>query len=59
MQEIRVQTLGWEDPWWRYGNPVQYYCLKNPMNRGAWQATAYGLTELDTTQATERDNCMN
>ena len=29
------------------------------MNRGAWQATAYGFTELDTTQATERDNCMN
>ena len=22
-----------------YGNPVQYYCLKNPVNRGAWQAT--------------------
>ena len=24
------------------GNPVQYYCLGNPMDRGAWQATADG-----------------
>ena len=21
------------------GNPLQYSCLENPMNRGAWQAT--------------------
>ena len=21
------------------GNPLQYFCLKNPMHRGAWQAT--------------------
>ena len=21
------------------GNPLQYFCLKNPMDRGAWQAT--------------------
>ena len=31
------------------GNPLQYYCLGNPMGRGAWQATAYGVAELDTT----------
>ena len=24
------------------GNPVQYSCLENPMDRGAWQATAHG-----------------
>ena len=24
------------------GNPLQYSCLGNPMNRGAWQATAHG-----------------
>ena len=23
------------------GNPVQYSCLENPMNRGAWQATVH------------------
>ena len=24
------------------GNPLQYSCLENPMNRGAWQATVHG-----------------
>ena len=32
------------------GNPLQYSCLINPMDRGAWQATVHGVTnELDTT----------
>ena len=30
------------------GNPLQYCCLRNPMNRGAWQATVHGVTESDT-----------
>ena len=25
------------------GNTLQYSCLENPMDRGAWQATAYGV----------------
>ena len=25
------------------GNPFQYSCLGNPMDRGAWRATAYGV----------------
>ena len=30
------------------GNPLQYFCLGNPMDRGAWQATIHGVTkELD------------
>ena len=24
-------------------NPLQYYCLENPMDRGAWQATVHGV----------------
>ena len=28
------------------GNPLQYSCLENPMNRGAWQATVYGVTRV-------------
>ena len=33
------------------GNPLQYSCLGNPMDRGAWQATVHGVTkELDTTK---------
>ena len=32
------------------GNLPQYSCLGNPMDRGAWQATVYGVTkELDMT----------
>ena len=27
------------------GNPLQYSCLENPMDRGAWQATALGVTK--------------
>ena len=26
-------------------NPLQYSCLENPMDRGAWRATAYGVTK--------------
>jgi len=27
------------------GNPLQYSCLENPMHRGAWWATADGVTK--------------
>ena len=27
------------------GNPPQYSCLENPMDRGAWQATLHGVTK--------------
>ena len=33
------------------GNPPQYACLENPMDRGAWRAMVHGLTkELNTTE---------
>ena len=32
------------------GNPLQYSCLGNPMDRGAWQAIAHGVVESDTTE---------
>ena len=28
------------------GNPPQYSCLGNPMNRGAWQAAVHGLARV-------------
>ena len=31
-----------------HGNPLQYSCLKNPMNRGAWQATVHGVVKGQT-----------
>ena len=27
------------------GNPLQYSCLENPMDRGAWQAKAHGVAK--------------
>ena len=30
------------------GNPLQYSCLDNPMDRGAWLATTHGVKESDT-----------
>ena len=32
------------------GNPLQYSCLENPMDRGAWRATVHEITESDTTE---------
>ena len=32
------------------GNPLQYSCLENSMNRGVWQAAVHGVTESDTTE---------
>ena len=30
------------------GNPLQYSCLENPMNRGGWQATINGVIKSQT-----------
>ena len=32
------------------GNQLQYSCLENTMDGGAWQATVHGVVELDTTE---------
>ena len=33
-----------------HGNAIQYSCLENPMDRGAWLATVHSVTESDTTE---------
>ena len=35
------------------GNPLQYSCLENPMDRGAWQATVYAVTRVRHDLATK------
>ena len=39
-----VPGLG-RSPEGRHGNSLQYPCLGNPMDRGAWQATAHRVTK--------------
>ena len=34
-----------------HGNPLQYSCLENPEDRGAWQATVHQVAETDTDEA--------
>ena len=33
-----------------HGNPLQYSCLENPMDRGAWWATVHGVAGWDMTE---------
>ena len=35
------------------GNPLQYSCLENPMDRGAWQATVHEITRVGQDLATK------
>ena len=49
---IRDMSLipGSENPpaWRGNGNPLQYSCLENPMDRGAWWATVHGVAKSQT-----------
>ena len=62
MKETWVQSLGSEDPdppGVGHGNPLQFSCLENPMDRGAWRATVHrGCKESNMTEATQHaDTC--
>jgi len=49
MRETSVRSLGWEaSPGEGNGNPLQYSCLENPMDGGAWWATVHGVTKSQT-----------
>ena len=51
MQEI---SPGWgKSPGGGYGNPVQYSCLENPVDRGASQGTVHGVTKSWTRLSNE------
>ena len=53
MQETQIQSLGQEDPLEKeMGNPLQYSCLRNSMDWGAWRAThsTWGSKELDASE---------
>ena len=42
-----IPGLG-KSPGGDHGNPLQYSCLENPMDRGAWQATVHGFAKSQT-----------
>ena len=55
-REVSRQTILVQLLLWKYmglilyngegnGSPLQYSCLENPMNRGAWWATVHGATK--------------
>ena len=53
MLETWVQSLGsiprsGRSPGEGNGNPLQYSCLENSMDSGAWQATVYGVAKSQT-----------
>ena len=60
MQETQVRSLDWEDPLEKEmatftlvfgegdGTPLQYSCLENPMDRGAWWAAVHGVVKIRT-----------
>ena len=48
-----VRDMGSIPGWGRslgggHGNPLQYSCLENPMDSGAWWATVHGVTKSQT-----------
>ena len=48
-QETWVPSLDLEDsPGEGNGNPLQYSCLENPMDGGAWQATVHEVAKSQT-----------
>ena len=47
IQETQFQSLGLEAPLKKgNGYPLQYSCLKNSMDRGAWWATVQGIGHI-------------
>ena len=49
VQETQVRSLGLEDPLQKgTATQLQYSCWENSMDRGAWWATVYGVTDSRT-----------
>ena len=46
---VSISGLG-RSPGEGNGNPLQYSCLENPMDRGAWWAMVHGIAKSQTTE---------
>ena len=49
-QETRRSSGSGRSPGEGTGYPLQYSCLENSVDRGAWQTTVHGVAELNTTE---------
>ena len=59
MRETWVRSLGWERSLGEgNGNPLQYSCLENSMDRGAWWATVHGVAKSRTRLSKRLDDLM-
>ena len=45
---MQVRSLGPEDPLEETVSPIQYSCLANPLDGGAWQAIVHGVEKSQT-----------
>ena len=52
MSETWVWSLGQEDPWRREWYPLQYSCLENLMDKGAWQVIVHRVQRIGHEQLT-------
>ena len=43
---MQIRSWSWEIPEGEHGNPLQYSCLENPMDRGAWRAAVHRVAEM-------------
>ena len=48
-----TEDVGWipglgRSPGGRHGDPLQYSCLENPMDKGAWRATVHRVAKSRT-----------
>ena len=48
MQKTQAPSLGREDPLEKEMAPTPVFLLENPMDRGAWRAAVYGVTNSQT-----------
>ena len=46
--DLGLIPVSGRSPGERNGNPLQYSCLENPMNRGAWQVIVHGVAKSQT-----------
>ena len=51
-RRYRFNTWIRKIPWRRAWKPLQYFCLENPIDCGAWWVTDHGVTKSDTIEVT-------